>query len=424
MVVVAIFLFCLLLGIPIAFLLGITGVAYIFTMDDPRFFNIIIQRMFSGINSFSMMAIPFFVLAGELMNKGGITERLVAFIRECVGFLQGGLAYVVIIVAAILSAILGSANAVAAILCTALFPELVKDKYDKGFSCALVASSGVLGPTVPPSIGFILFAVLTGASVQRLFLGGILPGILICLGYMLVIFLYSRKNNLPKIKEKIEPRNLLKAFINAAPSLLVPLVIVGGVLMGVFTPTESGAVAAAIALCGGFFYRTLKLSDLPKIFFNTSIVTSSIMLIISFGNIMGWALAMDQIPHKLSGFILNITSNPNVIMLLVLLCLVVIGTVIEGFAAMLIFAPVFAPLITSAGFDLVHFGVIFSIMINIGLITPPVGMVLFVTSNITKTPLSVINKSVIPFFIAAFAVTFSLAFLPEITLLLPNLFGK
>lgn len=424
MLVVGAFIVTLILGVPMAFVLGITAVTHIITMGDPRFLNIITQRMFTGVNSFSLMCIPFFVLAGELMNYSGFTAKIVAFVRECVGMFRGGLAYVAVIVAAFLSAILGSANAVAAILCTALVPELVKDKYDRDFSAALIAASGVLGPTIPPSMGFILMGVLTGASVNRLFISGVIPGIVIALSYMLIIFMNATRRNYPKIKDKFDLKNFLKYFFIAFPSLLVPGVIVGGILFGVFTPTESGAVAVGIAFLGGIIYRNLKWSDLPKILLNTAIVTSAIMLIVSYGNIIGWTLAIDQIPKKLTESILGFTTNPNTVMLLILLLLTGIGCVMDGFAAMIIFAPVFAPLATSVGFDLVHFALIFSIMISIGLITPPVGMVLFVTSNITEVPLRKLNRTIVPFFIVALVVTFIMAFLPQLTLFLPNLLIK
>lgn len=424
MFVMIAFVITLLLGVPMAFVLGITAVTHIITMGDPRFLNIVVQRMFGGVNSFNLMCIPFFVLAGELMNYSGFTEKIVAFVRECVGMFRGGMAYVAIIVAAFLSAILGSANAVAAILCTAIVPELVKDKYDKAFSAALIAASGVLGPTIPPSMGFILMGVLTGASVNRLFMSGVIPGIVIALGYMVIIFVYAKRRNYPKVRNEFGFKDFLKKFFIAFPSLLVPGIIVGGILFGVFTPTESGAVAVGIALLGGIIYRSLKWSDFPKILFNTAIVTSSIMLIVSCGNIIGWTLAIDQIPKKLTESILGFTTNPSAVMLLILLLLTGIGCVMDGFAAMIIFAPVFAPLATSVGFDLVHFSLIFAIMISIGLITPPVGMVLFVTSNITEVPLRKINRAIVPFFIVAFAVTFIMAFLPQITLFLPNLLIK
>ncbi|GAA0720277.1 TRAP transporter large permease [Clostridium malenominatum] len=422
--VVIVFVVFLLLGMPIAFMLGLTGVAHLFAIGNPTFLSIIPQRMFGGVNQFSLLCIPFFVLAGDLMNKGGITERIMGFVRECVGFLRGGLAYAAVIVAMILSAILGSANAVAAILCAVLIAEMKKDGYDEDFSASLIASSGVLGPIIPPSVTFILYSVLTGTSVNKMFIAGIVPGILIGLGYILVIRYYTKKRNYPKIKEKFEPKEVFKAFVKAAPSLVVPVVIVGGVLGGVFTPTESGAVAVAIALISGLAYRTLKISELPEILLNTGITTAAIMFIVAFGNIIGWTLAIDQLPAKMAQGILGVTTNKNLVMLMILLALIIIGCVMEAFAALLIFVPVFAPIAKAVGIDPIHFGIIFSVMINIGLITPPVGMLLFVTSNISKVPLGKINKAILPFVGVAFVVTFILAFVPDLVMFLPNLIAK
>jgi tripartite ATP-independent transporter DctM subunit len=419
-IAIGVFLLTLLLGIPIAFTVGLSGLAHISALAMDNLGGVVIQRMFSGVNSFSLMCIPFFILAGELMNRSGITRHLIDFARECVGFLRGGLAYVVVLVAILLSAILGSANAVAAILCTALIPELTKDGYEKDFSASLIAASGCLGPIVPPSVSFILFGVLTGASINKLFVAGIIPGILIGIGYMGVIYWYARKRDYPKSKEKFEFNQFIKAFIKALPSLIIPLVIVGGILGGVFTPTESGAVAVLIAFIAGLCYRTLKLSDLPKILVNTAVVTAGIMVIVAFGNILGWTLAIDKVPIKLSAWILSITTNPNMVMLLLIIVLIFIGCVLEGFAAILIFAPVFAPLATSVGIDITHFGMVFTVLLSLGLVTPPMGMVLFVSSNIAGVPLTKMNKSIIPFVIVAFLVSGIIAFFPQVTMYMTN----
>ncbi len=412
----------MILGVPIAFTVGVTGVAHLVSMGDLKYLSILPQRMFTGVNSFSLMCIPFFVLAGELMNKGGITQLLVDFMRESVGWFRGGLAYVTVLVAIILSAILGSANAVAAILCTALVPELIRDGYEDDFSASLVAASGVLGPIVPPSVSFILFGVLTGASISGLFMAGIIPGVLIGLTYMAVVRWFTVKRNYPKSKPHFDPKTFFAAFVKALPALLVPIVIVGGVLTGFFTPTESGAVAVGVAFLGGLVMRSLKMRDLPDILLRSGLTTAGIMLIVAFGNILGWTLAADKIPAKLSAAILSVTTNQHLVMLLLIFALVVIGCVLEGFAAILIFAPVFAPVATSVGIDLVHFGLIFTIILSIGLVTPPMGMVLFVSSNITGVPLTRINMRILPFAIAAIAISTVIAFLPQVTLFLPKLF--
>ena len=423
--VIIVFAVLLLVGLPIAFVLGATGLTHLLVIGNAAFYPVAIQRMFSGINSFSLMAIPFFVLAGELMNRGRVTDKLVDLARECIGHKRGGLAYTAILVAMFLSAILGSANAVCAILCSILVPEMVKDKYSPEFSTSLIASSAIIGPIIPPSVTFILYAVLAGPSVSALFMGGQIPGVLLGIGYMAVVYMTARKENFPRYKDKLEPAKVIKAIIYAAPALIIPLVIVGGILTGVFTPTESGAIACFVAFIAGMFnYKSLKWSDLPKVLLDTGILTSSIMLIIAMGNVLGWTLAIDQIPQVLSETILSITNNQAVVMLLILIALLFIGMFMEAFASMVIFVPVFAPLAAAVGINDVHFGLVFSLMISVALITPPVGMCLFVSSNITGVALGKLSRSVIPFVIVSFIVVLIVAYIPQIVLFLPNLLLK
>ena len=420
--VIIVFAVLLVIGLPIAFVLGATGLTHLLVLGDASFYPVAIQRMFSGINSFSLMAIPFFVLAGELMNRGRVTDKLVDLARECIGHKRGGLAYTAVLVAMFLSAILGSANAVCAILCSVLVPEMVKDKYSPEFSTSLIASSAIIGPIIPPSVTFILYAVLAGTSVNALFMGGIIPGILLGAGYMIVIFITAKKKNFPKFKEKMEPASVVKALIYAAPALLIPLVIVGGILTGVFTPTESGAIACLVAFTAGMFiYKSLKWTDLPKVLLDTGILTSAIMLIIAMGNVLGWTLAIDQVPQMLSEAILAITSNQAVVMLLILVALLFIGMFMEAFASMVIFVPVFAPLALAVGINDVHFGLVFSLMISVALITPPVGMCLFVSSNITGVPLGKLSRSVVPFVAVSFIVVILIAYVPKLVLFLPEM---
>lgn len=427
MIIIVIILFAVLLvlGLPIAFVLGATGLMHLLVLGDTSYYPVAIQRMFSGINSFSLMAIPFFVLAGEIMNRGKITDKLVDLARECVGFVRGGFAYTVVLVAMILSAILGSANAVAAILCSMLVAEMVKDKYSPEFSTSLIASSAIIGPIIPPSVTFILYAVLSGTSVNALFMGGIIPGIMLGIGYMVIIFFRSRKENFPKYTDKINPQKILKAIVIALPALIIPLVIVGGILTGAFTPTESGAIACFVAfIAGKYIYKRLKWADMPKILADTAILTSAIMIIVAMGNVLGWTLAMDRVPQVLSNAIQSITDSQVVVMLLILLALLIIGMFMEAFAAMVIFVPVFAPLAAAYGINDVHFGLVFSLMISVALITPPVGMVLFVSSNVSGVPLAAISKGVIPFVIVSMIVVLIVAFVPQTVLWLPNLLLK
>ncbi|HHV79545.1 MAG TPA: TRAP transporter large permease [Firmicutes bacterium] len=419
------FVFLLIIGTPIAFMLGSVGYLHLLAMGNPAFFDIVTQRMFSGVNQFSLMAIPFFILAGELMNKGGVTAQLIDFSRECVGYLRGGLAYVAVVVAMFLAAILGSANAVAAILGSVLAPEMVKDGFDDDFTSALIAASSIIGPIIPPSVVFILYGVLSGTSVSALFLAGYVPGILLGIGYMVVSYIQAKKRNYPRYKERFEPIKLLKSFVRAVPALIVPVIIIGGILSGAFTPTESGAIAVVVAAVSGLFiYRKLRPRDIPGILLNTGMITAGIMLIIAMGNIFGWTLAMDKAPQKFADAVLRFTNNPNVVMLLIIVLMLFVGTVMEAFASMIVFTPVLAPLAAQVGIDPVHFGLVFSVLSCIALITPPVGMCLFVTSGITNVPLSKMNKAILPFVCVSIIALLIMAYVPSVVLFLPRTFLK
>lgn len=420
-VVLGVFVLLLLIGAPIAFVLAMTGITHLAFMS-PDYFSVIPQRMFAGINITSLTCIPFFIIAGELMNGGGVTRKLLDFVKQIVGCIRGGLAYCTIFTAALLSAILGSSNAVASILCNTMIPDMEESGYEKSFSGGLIAASGMLGPIIPPSTTFIYYSVLTGCSVKMLFLAGIVPGVLIALAYCVVVFMYVRKHNLPRIFDKIHWKSLLKSFVEAIPALLVPVVIVGGVLTGIFTPTESGAVACVIAVISGFIYKTLRVEEIPRMLLRAAKASASIMFIIACGNIMGWSMAVDGIPAMLQQFILGLTSNYYLVIALMLLILVIVGCLMEATAAMLIFSTVFLGLANAIGMDTLHFGLVFCLMLVLALVTPPVGMTLFVTANVSGISVREISKSIIPFVLAAFIVIALIAYLPDVALWMPRVF--
>ena len=421
LIVLCVFFGLLLLGAPIAFVLGLTGISHLALMSFD-YFSVIPQRMFAGINITSLTCIPFFIVAGELMNGGGVTRKLLDFVMEIVGCIRGGLAYCTVFTAALLSAILGSSNAVASILCNVMIPDMEKSGYDKNFSGALIAASGMLGPIIPPSTTFIYYSVLTGCSVKMLFMAGIIPGILIALAYCVVVRMYIRKHELPRVFDRISLRRLLRAFIQAIPALLVPVVIVGGVMAGVFTPTESGAVACFIALIAGLIYKSLSFREIPSMLLRAAKSSASIMFIIACGNIIGWSMAVDGIPAMIQEAILGLTSNYYVIIALMLVILIIVGCLMEATAAMLIFSTVFLGLATAIGMDTLHFGLVFCLMLVLALVTPPVGMTLFVTANVAGLEVRTISKAIIPFVTAAFLVIVIIAYFPDLALFLPRVF--
>ncbi|BAL00529.1 putative transporter [Oscillibacter valericigenes Sjm18-20] len=421
--VVAVFLIMLALGVPICFVLGLAGFTHVLTIGVDSYFNILTQKIFAGMNVSSLTCIPFFIVAGELMNASGVTEKLIDFIRALVGHFRGGLAYVVVLVAMILSAILGSANAVAAILCAVVVPEMIHDGYPDDFSAALVCASGVLGPIVPPSTTFVYFSVLTGVSLNAMFVGGVIPGVLIGLAYIAVIRFNVKKRGLPRSTERFDGKLMLKSFVKAIPALLVPVIMVGGITAGVFTPAESGAVAVFAAIVAGFIYGKMRIKMIPKVLMNAVGTTAGIFIIIGFGNIMGWTMAIAKVPAMIQNAVLGITQSSAIIILMMFAILIIVGCAMEATAAMLIFTPVMMPLATYAGMEPVQFGVWFCIMLTIGLVTPPVGMTLFVTSNVTKIPLERLTKPMIPFIIMALLATLLMAYVPGIIMWMPKIMG-
>jgi tripartite ATP-independent transporter DctM subunit len=379
--------------------------------------------MFGGMSVSSLTCIPFFIVAGELMNSGGITEKLLDFIRSLVGHYRGGLAYVVVLVAVILSAILGSANAVAAILCAVVVPEMIRDKYPDDFSAGLVCASGVLGPVIPPSVTFVYFSVLSGVSVNAMFMAGFVPGVLIALAYITIIAVQTKRLKLPRSTEGFALKVTLTTLAKALPALAVPIILVGGITTGMFTPAESGAVAVFAALVASAVYGRFRPSLLPRVLMRATTVTAGIFIIIGFGNIIGWTMAIANVPAMIQQTVLGMTQSNLVIILLMFVILIIVGCVMEATAAMLIFTPVMMPLGIAVGMHPVQFGVWFSIMLTIALVTPPVGMVLFVTSNITKIPLERISKSLMPFIVAALLITLLIAIFPQPALIIPRWLG-
>lgn len=422
MIYVLLFAVLLVTGVPIALVLGLTGFAHI-SMTNPATLAIMPQRMLSVVNNFTLLAIPLFVLAGELMNFSGITSRLIDFARNFVGHLRGGLGYVNIMVGLFLGAILGSATAEAAIRGSTIAPEMEKkDGFERETAAAITATSSSLGPIFPPSIVFVLYAVLANVSIGAMFLAGIVPALLIAGVHFIYIYFYARKKGLrklplPKIKE------FLVSLWRAIPALLVPVVILGGIFSGFFTATESGAMACLVALIIGFATRNIRLRDLPKILIKAGITTAGISFIVATSNILGWSLAFEEVPRKVTEIFLAISENPLVILLLINVILLLVGMFLDITAAMLIMVPVLVPVVTSLGVDPIHFGLIISLNLVIGLCTPPVGTVLFITSGVVKVPLHRLVRACIPLILWMLVVLLVVTYIPPVSLYLPKLFG-
>ncbi|GAB7056641.1 MULTISPECIES: TRAP transporter large permease [unclassified Paenibacillus] len=420
MVILLIFFALLAIQIPIALVLGITSVAYIGLDGNMVLFNNVPQRLYSGVESFSLLAIPLFMLAGELMNSAGITGRLIDFSKKLVGHFRGGLAYVNIIANMFLASILGSATAQTAMMSRIMVPEMEKEGYSRSFAAATTASAALLGPIIPPSMLFIIYSVGSGVSIGKMFIAGIIPGLILAAAFILLIAYLGYKHSFPR-SEKALWKEIVSSFFKVLPALSVPAVIVGGILSGIFTTTESAAFACFLAILIGFFvYRDLKIKHFPKILVGATISTSAVTLLISTANLFGWVMAFEQIPQKIVEFMGTLTSSPFVFLLLVNLFLLLIGIIMDEMAVLIVLLPIFMPLVHAFEIDPIHFGVIVCLNATIGLLTPPVGAGLFIASAVGEVKFETLIRSVVPFLIVALVILFLVTYWSPLTTWLPN----
>lgn len=422
LIAIIVFAVAMLIGIPVAFALGLMGTVHMLSLNNDSYLLVIIQRLFDQVNLASLTCLPFFILAGEIMNHGGVTKRLLNFMRELLGWLKGGLAYCTVAIAAVLSAILGSPNGVASMLCGILVPEMKEDGYPEEFTGSLVAASAILGPIIPPSTSFIMYCMMTNTSIKALFMAGVIPGILIALGFCVIVGAYAHKLGF-RASNGFSLKKLGKSFVVALPALLVPVIMMGGVVSGMFTATESGAVACLFALIASAIYREIKWKELPSMLLRAAEVGGGILLMISFGGIIAWSMTKAGIPAQMIAAITSITDNRIVLIALIVVVLMIGGMFLDTGTITMVFLPVMFPLATAIGMDPIHFGLIFSVIVIVGYITPPVGVVLFVTSSASKIPFPKLCKTIWPFAITAAIITTALAYLPDLVLWIPRLCG-
>lgn len=416
-----VFIILLLLQVPIAFVLGITTIAYIIVSANMGLMATAPQRLYSGLESYGLLAIPLFMLAGELMNSGGITKRLIGFSKSLVGHFRGGLAYVNVIANMLLASIIGSATAQIAMMSRTMVPSMEKEGYSREFAAATTASAGLLGPIIPPSMLFIIYGVQSGASIGDMFMAGVFPGILLAISFIVLIGYTGTKQKWPTQKRALLSE-IFSSFIKVIPALLVPIIIVVGILSGAFTPTESAAIACVVALVVGFFfYRELKVKDLPSIFINTAVTTATITLLIAMANLFGWMLSFERVPQNIATWMVSLTENPLMFLLIVNIFLLLVGMFMDGIAALIILVPIFAPLIANYGIDPIHFGVIICINLTIGLLTPPVGAGLYIASSLGQVKLERLVTAIWPFLIASLVALLIITYWPDLTLWLPSI---
>jgi C4-dicarboxylate transporter DctM subunit len=417
-----VFLATMVLGFPVAFCLGITSLVVLMVGDVPLL--LIAQRMFTGIDSFPLMAVPFFVLAGELMNRGGTTRRLIDFANVLVGRIPGGLAHTNILASMFFGGISGSAVADAAAMGTILVPGMTRKGFPAGFSAAVTAASATMGPIIPPSILMVLMGVTTGLSIGGLFAAGIVPGLLLGLSMMGLSFFMAVRYGFPRESFPLSPGIIFKEFIAAFPALLAPIIILGGILGGIFTPTESAAVAVFYAfILGRYIYRELSFKDLVQIFVESGTTTAVLLLIIGMANIFSWILTSEQIPTRIAGAMTALTDNPYVILMIINVFLLFIGMFLEGGAAIIILAPTLLGVTSALGIDPLHFGLIMVLNIAVGLLTPPLGVCLFVVCGVTGISLGRITRAILPFLALEMAVLILVTYIPSVILWIPGLLG-
>jgi len=418
-----VFFLTLALGIPFAFCLALTSLVVLLVLGNVPL-HLIPQRMFTGMDSFPLMAVPFFIVAGELMNSSGITHSIVRFATALVGSIRGGLAHVNIVASMFFAGISGSAVADSAALGSILIPAMEDDGYPTDFSAGVTAASSVIGPIIPPSIPMVILAMVSPVSVGALFLAGIVPGVLVGVGLMVLSYFMARKHDYGSKRPMAPLRELLTSFRGAIIPLLMPIIILGGILSGIFTPTEAASIAVAYSIFVGFFVlRTLKVRDLPGIFFRAMVVTSTILIVMACANIFSWILSTQQIPQTVGRMCASVTQDPWVLLLLINVILLVLGCFLEGIAAIIIMVPILLPLANSAGIDPLHFGVVVVMNLMIGLITPPLGLCLFVSCSVAKIDLTRVIKATLPFLAVELVTLMLVTYLPDVILFIPHLFG-
>ncbi len=412
-------LFLLMIDVPIAVAIGFTAVAFFVAQGQTSFLAMLPQRMYSGTTGFTLLAIPFFILAGNLMNVGGTTQRIFRFARALVGHFNGGLGQVSVISSMIFSGMSGSAVADAAGLGQIQHRAMVDAGYKPTISAAIVAGASTIGPVIPPSIPFVLYGAITTVSVARLFLAGAIPGIFMGLAMMIAIWLMARPRRLPR-DQKATLNEVMVSFREAFWPLLAPFIIIGGITTGFFTPTEAAVVATLYALALGFYYRDLRWSDLPDIMFVSLKQTCGLMFIIATANFFGWFTIFERIPDALIMQLSSIGASATSFLWIVIGIILVLGMFLDGNAIFLITLPIFMKICPMFGIDMVNFGVVMTLLIMIGNLTPPVGMCLFAVESFARVGIWSLAFECLPYLVAILAVTILCAFVPEIALWLPN----
>jgi tripartite ATP-independent transporter DctM subunit len=424
LIVSLILVLLLAMGLSIAVAMGVTGMVYFILTAGLDYFPMVVTRIFKGMDSFIFICVPLYILAGDLMNATGLTERLVRWSRAVVGKLPGGLAQAQLVATAIFGGISGSALGDIAALGTVFIPNLQKEGYGKDFACALTAASAVADPIIPPSIIIVIYAAVMNTSIGAMYAAAIIPGFMLIFGDMVIVHYLAKKRDYPRRQEPISMKELALGTRDATLALIMPLIILGGIFLGVFTPTEAAAVAAAYALVVGLFiYRKMNFKALPKILYNSAYASGTLFFVIACASILGWAFAMMQVPQQVLSLFSGLKAYPWLILLIMNFFLLWMGMWLDVTANILLFAPIMAPLAYSIGVDPIHFSMIFVMNVNFGNITPPVGIVLFATQAVGKVKMESLVKELLPFLIVKIIIILFVTYVPFFSIWFPKLFG-
>lgn len=421
MIIIAVFILTLVFGVPIAFSLGLTAFAGLNSID-PSFLIALPQKLFATSNNYSLMAIPLFILAGELMGLSGDVNRLMDLSQALIGRIRGGLAYVSVILGLMLGGLLGMANASAALLSTTIYPEMIKNGYEPEFAAPLVASVSIISPMIPPGLLFVIYAVASNTSIADLFSAGVTAGIMIAVVLVLAIIYYGRKYKWPVSEVNISFLEFIQIAKKATFSVLAPFITFASIALGIATPTEAASmVCVLVFLVGTFVYKKIKLKDMIFILTRTASISGAILIISAMGGALGWYLSVAKIPQLIANNISTISDNPVIILLIIQAFLFFVGMVMDSAPAVMILVPVFMPIMKKYGLDPVHFGLLMCLNLSIGLLTPPVGTVLYTTSTATGVPTDKIIKSIWPWVLALTVVLLIVTYIPSTVMWLPNL---
>lgn len=418
------FVSLLLIGIPIAFVVGLVSMWLMFDAGGVQFMLLVPQRVFAGLNVFTIMAIPFFFLAAELMTASRAIEDIVKFADAIVGRLRGGLAHVNIMASALFSTMSGSALADIATLGSIEIKAMEAMGYDKRFATALTVASSIVGAIIPPSIILMLYASVAQVSVAAIFLASIVPGVLLILLLMALVVFLAHKYDFPRRETRCTPKEFMKISFDAALPLAMPVIILGGILSGIFTATEAAAVAVAyILVIGLFIKRTLKLSDIPGCMLRAGVMTSVIFMVLATANVFGWFIGLERIPENIANSLIGVASDPVMLLLLIVGVLLIVGMFMDSGAALIVMAPILAPVAVSGGVHPIHFGIVMALTLVVGLTTPPVGPCLFAAASVSKLKIETISMAMLPFYALQVVFLLILILVPEVSLALPRAAG-